>query len=215
MENLRDLGFLHKTDKVGVHTFNHRNFLDIYERHFHHLRDNSITLLELGILNGSSLKVWNDYFPKGKIVGVDIDPTRKMHEADRINIYIGSQDSEDLVNQINHQYPDGFDVIIDDASHINELTLKSFQLLFPMVKPGGYYVIEDTHCTYGHEFQQNFDEYAKQWPGMSYNQPINYNNNRDDFNTFLLTKIKNLDRHDGDIFSIHIYSETIVIEKVI
>jgi len=215
MENLRELGFLHSTDKVGVHTFNGRNFLDVYERHFYHLKDASTTIMELGILNGSSLKVWRDYFTNGRVVGVDIDPSRKIHESERTKVYIGSQDSTTLADQIKLDYPEGFDIIIDDASHINDLTLRSFDLYFPSVKPGGYYVIEDTHCTYGESFQQDFDRYAKDWPGMVYNGNINYQNRREDFNRFLLTSIENLDRHRGNIYSIHVYCETIVIEKTV
>lgn len=214
MEQLRDLGTKHGTDKVGVHTFNHRNFLDIYERHFDHLRHDPITMVELGVLNGSSLRVWKDYFSSGNIIGVDIDPSRKIHEQERVEVYIGSQDSLDLLNEIKNKHPEGFDIVIDDASHINELTLKSFDLYFPLVKPGGYYVIEDTHCTYGEAFTSNFENYAKGWPGMHYNDAINYKNSRSDFDKFLLDKIESLDAHRGEIFGIHTYCETIVIEKI-
>ncbi len=215
MEHLRDLGTKHNTDKVGVHTFNYRSFLDIYERHFDHLKNEPITIVELGILNGSSLRVWKDYFSNGNVIGVDIDPSRKVHEQDGIEVYIGSQDSSDLLKEIHSKHQKGFDIVIDDASHINELTLRSFDLYFPLVKPGGYYVIEDTHCTYGDDFQSNFETHAKDWPGMSYNSDINYRNNRSDFNKFLLEKIENLDRHRGQIYSIHVYCETIVIEKTV
>jgi len=215
MEQLRDLGFKFNTDKVGVHTFNGRNFLDIYERHFDYLKDDHINIMELGILNGSSLKVWKDYFKNGNIVGVDIDPSRKSLEENRIEVYIGSQDSVALSENIKQKYIEGFDIIIDDASHINTLTIKSFDLYFPMIKPGGHYVIEDTHCTYGDKFQSEFDKYAKDWPGMKYNQNIDFKNNRSLFDSFILNKIEDLDRHKGQIYSIHIYCETIVIEKTI
>lgn len=215
MEQLRDLGLRHSTDKVGIDTFNHRNFLDIYERHFDHLRNEPVNIMELGILNGSSLRVWKDYFEKGNVVGVDIDPARKVHEQDRVKVYIGSQDSLELSKQIQSDYSQGFDIIIDDASHINSLTFRSFNLYFPQVKPGGYYVIEDTHCTYGDKFQPEFDKYAKDWPGINYNTGTDFKNHRGDFDLFLLSKIEDLDRHKGEIYSIHVYCETIVIEKTI
>ena len=215
MERLRHLGLKHNTDKVGVHNFNGRNFLDIYERHFDHLRSEAVNIMELGILNGSSLRVWKDYFENGNVIGVDIDPNRKVHEQDRVKVYIGSQDSLELSKQIQSDYSEGFDIIIDDASHINSLTLESFNLYFSQVKPGGYYVIEDTHCSYGEKFQPEFDMYAKNWPGMNYNTGTDFKNNRDDFDRFLLNKIEDLDRHKGEIYSIHTYCETIIIEKTI
>ena len=103
-------------------------------------------------------------------------------------------------------------MILDDASHINELTLRSFEMLFDHLKLGGFYIIEDTHCTYGDE---KFAEVAKGWPGMKYNdERVNFNNDRKDFDYFLSNKIKELDNKRGNIFAIHIHSETIVIEKV-
>ena len=36
-----------------------------------------------------------------------------------------------------------FDIIVDDASHWNEQQPATLRQLFPLVKPGGYYVIED------------------------------------------------------------------------
>src|SRR5438309_8699047 len=45
--------------------------------------------------------------------------------------------------------PEGFDVIIDDCSHIGELTRISFWHLFEHhLKPGGLYVIEDWSTGY-------------------------------------------------------------------
>lgn len=39
--------------------------------------------------------------------------------------------------------PDGFDIIIDDASHVGCHSLRSFEILFPRVKPAGFYIVED------------------------------------------------------------------------
>src|SRR5882672_7514562 len=44
----------------------------IYDRYFGHFADLAITLLELGVHTGESLKVWASYFPRGTIIGVDI-----------------------------------------------------------------------------------------------------------------------------------------------
>lgn len=211
---LAELGKKYGTDKAGphVHTFNGVCFLDVYERHLSHLQNEKINFVELGILNGSSLKVWEEYFPSANIVGVDIDPAKMRYTTERTKIYIGSQSDESLIHKIKEDYPDGFDVILDDASHINELTFTSFNLLFSHLKKGGIYIIEDTHCTYG---GLGFAQHAKTWPGMQYNdEKTNFENNREDFNNFIFEKIKTLDFKSGEIFAFHFYSETLLIEKI-
>lgn len=214
MENLIELGRKFGTDKAGphVHTFNGVSFLGVYHRYFENLRNKNINFLELGILNGSSLKVWENYFENANIVGLDIDPSKSRYETDKTKVYIGSQSDKNLIDRIKNDYPDGFDVILDDASHINELTIESFNLLFPHLKRGGYYIIEDTHCTYG---GVGFAENVKKWPGMQYNSDsVNFDNKRSDFTEFIEKLINILDFKQGEVFSIHFYSETLIIEKI-
>lgn len=124
-----------------------------YEEFLRPLRDKEIKLLELGVHNGGSLLLWRDYFEKGTIAGVDIKPLsifkammlRVYDPARRIHIYQGAQEDCALLDRIGKEVaPDGFDVVIDDASHIGELTRVSFwHLLQHHLKPGGIYVIED------------------------------------------------------------------------
>jgi len=40
------------------------------------------------------------------------------------------------------------DIIIDDGSHHGEHQLISFNTLFPLLSPGGFYIIEDCLCAY-------------------------------------------------------------------
>lgn len=212
---LQQLGKQFGTDKSGygdIHTFNGRSFLDVYNRYFKFLKNEKINFLELGILNGSSLKVWENYFINANIVALDIEPSKKQYQNDKTTVYIGSQADEDLINQIKKDYPTKFAIILDDASHLNDLTIKSFELLFDHVTPGGLYIIEDTHCTYG---GSTFETDAKNWPGMTYNKPeTNYKNNRQTFLDFIIPKITELDHKRGNIFSLHFYSETLIIEKI-
>lgn len=209
---LQNIGHSRGTDKAGIHRFNNRTFLDNYERYFKYIKDKPVAFFELGIHNGASLKTWEEYFINAKIVALDIDPTKKQFETNKTKVYIGSQNDTSVINQIKHDYPEKFAVILDDASHLNELTIQSFELLFEHVMPGGLYIIEDTHCTYG---GSNFESAAKNWPGMSYNDKnINFNNKRETFLNFILPKIQELDSSSGNIFSMHFYSETLIIEKV-
>ena len=145
---------------------------------------------------------------------IDIDPTTKKFERDGVEIFIGSQDDQKLIKDITNKC-NKFDVILDDGSHINELTLKSFNLLWGHLKPGGLYIIEDLHCSYEPHISKVKDSFVrKHWPGMKYNpDTIKLENKREDINKFLNQKIHDLDWNKTNIFSIHVYSKSIIIQK--
>jgi len=125
-------------------------FLIHYEQHFRRLRDQKVQLLELGIDKGGSLLMWRDYFRTGTIVGLDLEHVEINDTTGKIHVYQGNQRDLSLLNRIGHECaPAGFDIIIDDASHIGEITSISFWHLFTQwLKPGGLYVIEDWRTGY-------------------------------------------------------------------
>jgi len=120
-------------------------YLETYDPVFASYVDKKISLLELGVFRGGSLLLWRDYFPLGKIVGIDIKLPPGFVPGKRVEVYQGSQSDTEFLSRISHAAaPEGFDIIIDDASHIGELTKTSFWHLFNFhLKPGGLYVIED------------------------------------------------------------------------
>jgi hypothetical protein len=129
----------YRTDKIS------NQYLERYDPFLAPYLDQPVKLLELGIYRGGSLRLWRDYFPRGLIVGVDavIDPA--VQPEDRIRVYQGwQQDTTFLTRVALENAPDGFDIIIDDASHLGELTRVAFWHLFTHhLRPGGLYVIED------------------------------------------------------------------------
>ncbi|MCH9726633.1 MAG: class I SAM-dependent methyltransferase [Planctomycetes bacterium] len=129
----------YNSDKIA------NQYLQFYDPLFTPLANSNIALLELGIFNGGSLHLWKDYFPNGKISGIDLNIPEGFENDDRMNAYKGSQvDFDFLKNIAEKEAPSGFDIIIDDASHIGELSRQSFWYLFDNhLKPGGIYVIED------------------------------------------------------------------------
>ncbi len=100
----------------------------------------SANVCELGVWGGGSLILWQTLFPGGIIVGVDRD---RYSYWPRNTVKIVSQQDDPALPERLRGVVDGFDLIIDDASHDGALTRKSWELLWPMVKPGGYYVVED------------------------------------------------------------------------
>ena len=136
---------LYNTDKKSFDVY-----FRTYEEVFAPLADREVHLLELGISAGGSLELWRDYFPGGTIAGIDVSPVT-LHEAGpRVRVYRGLQQDTALLDRVREETaPGGFDIIIDDCSHIGEFTALSFWHLFDRhLKPGGLYVIEDWGAGY-------------------------------------------------------------------
>src|SRR5882672_2635386 len=127
------------TDKVP------NGYLRTYDRIFEELIDRPVKLLELGVRSGGSLRLWRDYFPNGTIAGLDVEPLASEPNGDRIRIYQGRQEDTSVLSKIAAEVaPDGFDIVIDDASHIAAPTRTGFWHLFDNhLKPGGLFAIED------------------------------------------------------------------------
>lgn len=123
-----------------------------YDRHFAALRDEPVRLLEIGIggyddpeLGGGSLRMWQRYFRRGLIHGLDIH--RKSVTGPRIRTVQGDQGDPSFLTELaDHIGP--LDVVIDDGSHVSNHVLTSFQTLFPRLRDGGVYVIEDLQTSY-------------------------------------------------------------------
>ena len=129
-------------------------YLSHYQDYFGLITGNDVKLLELGVLKGGSLMLWRDYFPKGTIAGLDLNLIGLDDPTGRIRIYQGLQQDTKLLTAIAREVaPGGFDIIIDDASHVGELTRTAFLHLFEHhLKPGGIYVIEDWRTGYYRNF---------------------------------------------------------------
>ncbi len=134
----------------GYETDKQDSFLEVYERLFAPLRHAPVNLLEVGIHRGGSLLLWRDYFELGTIVGLDQHHVAIQDGSGRIRAYQGSQQDTALLDRIAVQAaPSGFDIVIDDASHIGRLSRTTFRHVFDRhLKPGGIYVIEDWGAGY-------------------------------------------------------------------
>lgn len=191
-------------------------YLDVYETYFRDIRYNKMNFLELGVLNGSSLRTWREYFPNANIYGMDIDPAtlRFASESENISVDIISQtDTRMLERYIEDKR---FDIIIDDASHINRFTINSFNVLFKALKPGGFYVIEDLGNSY---IDLNTHNLKQTWPGMKYNSEDNFENRIEEIHEFTNAIIEEIDQRSslnvgfGDYTYLHRYKWVMVIKK--
>lgn len=150
MGKLAELAVKYGSDKHG-----HHDYCDHYERHIGSLVDTPSTLFELGVggyefadKGGAGMKMFRDYLPKTKVVGIDIHAKNGLDlPGSRMKFYRGSQDDKAFLHSVIMQEGRPM-VVIDDASHINKLTIESFRILFPYLLPGGVYVIEDIESSF-------------------------------------------------------------------
>ncbi len=106
-------------------------------------------MLEIGIWHGGSLAMWREIFDACEIVGVD--PNDRIQAAARKHF---SENSRIHCNFFACPNPTlsmmgYFDLIIDDGRHGVEFVIPSFEILWPMLNPGGLYIVEDwkpDHC---------------------------------------------------------------------
>lgn len=150
--NLNKLAEVYGTDKWGAHSYTPH-----YKTHLKKFKNKKINLLEIGIggydhayAGGSSLRMWKSYFSRATIYALDIYDKKSIQEK-RIKIYQGSQTDESVLNDMAKE-ANGFDIIIDDGSHVNEHVIRTFEVLFKKLNNGGVYVIEDTQTSYWPEF---------------------------------------------------------------
>lgn len=109
-------------------------------------------ILEVGVFEGGSALILASMYPNARIVGLDIrgqNPAVLQHidrmgYGDRVSInYEVSQADEAAVLRVMDTLDDLPDLVIDDASHMYGLTRSTFEVIFPRLRPGALYVIED------------------------------------------------------------------------
>ncbi len=124
------------------------DYFDIYHRALQSYRDKPITFLEIGVQNGGSAMMWRDYLgPHAKIIGIDRDPKCRALEQHGFEIWIGDQADPEFWNSFKAVHPT-LDVVLDDGGHTMKQQLVTFEALWPVVKDGGVYIVEDIHTSY-------------------------------------------------------------------
>jgi cephalosporin hydroxylase len=156
--------FLNNSQKL-IHKWAH--YFDIYERHLARFVNTSPTLLEIGVYQGGSLAMWKNFLGQGcQIAGIDINPDCIQHQAEGIDVFTGSQDDPEIINDVLKKYPQ-IDIVIDDGSHVMSHMIDTFNMLYHKVNPYGVYIVEDVHTCYWPEYggglkrNTTFMEFAK------------------------------------------------------
>jgi len=137
--DLRRLIDSSRTDKDTLHSY-----LETYENLFKEKRFISTAIMEVGVSNGGSIKLWNDYFLNASIYGLDIMDMRESikdikDDYPRINLYLNT----DAYKIIPQSFNKKFDIIIDDGDHslINQIIF--IKKYLPILEEDGILIIED------------------------------------------------------------------------
>jgi hypothetical protein len=131
--------------KDGRVIFKWMHYFDIYDRHFSKFIDRNVHVVEVGVLGGGSLEMWQHYFGRTcRVTGIDIDVRCKAYENDRIAIFIGDQEDRQFWKTFRERTPP-VDVFIDDGGHTPEQQIVTLEEMLPYLRPGGVYLCEDVH----------------------------------------------------------------------
>lgn len=118
-------------------------------------------IFELGIFKGGSCAFFHRLAQADKLVAIELDPQRIAAidhyigehglEKSLVPIYgVDQSDKQRLFQILDEQFGDSaLDLVIDDASHFLDETRASFEVLFPRLRPGGVYIIEDWSWAHG------------------------------------------------------------------
>ena len=216
MSILDDLAVKYRSDKSSKY----HNFTKYYDMYFSSQRQSVEKILEIGVHEGASVKMWKDYFPNSTVYGIDISNACRVHAGDRINIFIGDQSDDKFLDKISNDIGSQVDIIIDDGSHKSSHQIFSFTKLFPLVKSGGIYVVEDVTTSYWGEFdgglkkQGTCIEFFKDRIDDIYFSGYKCGGNSNVLNPDRILKDKkDLTFFEESIESIHFYSGLIFIKR--
>lgn len=161
----------------------YHNYALIYSKYIKkYVNLNNIHIAEVGILTGIGISMWGDIFKNGIIYGFDIDLDHYFNNKNTLIKYGAFKNNNVLVykfdqykNNINYLKninKNKFDIVIDDACHLLEPTINTFDSFLPNLKDNFVYFIEDIP----NQFESNITELHRQIKNRDSNLNIYYEN---------------------------------------
>jgi cephalosporin hydroxylase len=103
-------------------------------------------VLEIGINEGRSLRMWRDFFPNAQIHGLDIRYETMIYEDRITSQQCDQNDPTSFKLALKKLGNKKYDIIIEDGSHIYDHQVATLKVLFPSyLAPHGVLVIEDAN----------------------------------------------------------------------
>jgi predicted O-methyltransferase YrrM len=158
---LCEIGKKYDTDKTSQrNNISESRHCHPYTLFYHSLfqgkRNDPLDIAELGILNGSSLLMWQEYFSNAKIYGFEnnlflIDQFQRNHNNDRISLSEIDVTNKNSISDNFQKMNQTYDIIIEDTTHQFEDQIRVIENVYDFLKPGGVLIIEDIFKSYKEE----------------------------------------------------------------
>ena len=156
VEKNKFLEFVELLKFEGTKTKDHGYIQNYYSQEFSNKKEEKMNILEIGVRDGKSLKLWASWFKNSQIYGVDINKIQEnlpltaggnlitlTYEPQNINFTIDNAYSKNFLDSIKNDY---FDYIIEDGSHRLEHQLFCIENYYSKLRKGGKIIIEDIGC---------------------------------------------------------------------
>jgi hypothetical protein len=162
------------TDKGDAHSY-----FEVYDELFKPFQDKECNFFECGIQSGGDLKLFDDYFSKAKIMGIDIEenyvnsaPVNNQY-SERVRVI--KQDMREVDWRFFSYYKFPPDIAIDDGTHYLEDQIYFARTMYPIVRPGGFVIIEDVIDIQNRKLEFEKLRHPFEVIDMSHLRPLNDN----------------------------------------
>ena len=151
LKTLDELFHHYGSDKANVFNLDNskgHGYSKFYTNELSNFKNKEINILELGSFAGASAAAFSKYFPKSRIFCFDINISNFKYASKQINVFgldiANIKKVRSTISKIFDQEKiQGFDIIIDDGSHLLSDMLIGLSVLFDYLNSNGIYVIED------------------------------------------------------------------------
>jgi hypothetical protein len=132
------------------------HYTETYKKYMDSLREQNISMLEIGVCDKrfpyASIKMWMSYFKNIDFYAVDnfwghriddkLEDIRQLNNQG-VNFIYADQGSFNDWDELNNEFPNKFDIIVEDGSHWPNHMMVSLWKSIGVIKSGGYYFMED------------------------------------------------------------------------
>jgi hypothetical protein len=125
----------YQTDKFTGHSYH-----ETYDKLFTPYQNLKFKLVEVGYYTGGSLRLWEDYFTKAQILGIDITDEHRISRGEPFKTDRVSTLVRDIRTMKSKDF-EGYEIAIDDGSHHLQDQIKFLEIMLPSVK--GLVIVED------------------------------------------------------------------------
>ena len=140
---LEELADNSRTDKNTLHSY-----LPLYQQLLINKKETTKNVLEIGIYNGGSIKLWSDFFTNATVYGLDIMDINNVWDGiknnDKIKLYTSTDayDNDFFINNFLNKNIK-YDFMLDDGPHTLESMKQFIRLYTNIMAEDGILIIED------------------------------------------------------------------------